>query len=55
MANSVDPDQMPRSVVSDLGQNGLLRPFFSNTYGYYSMVTQLESANGQVKLVGLYE
>ena len=27
-ANSVDPDQMPHSVASDLGLNCLLMPFF---------------------------
>ena len=26
MANSVDPDQMPRSAASDLGLHCLLRP-----------------------------
>ena len=35
MANSVDPDQMPHSVASDLGLHCLQRPFCPNTYSYY--------------------
>ena len=31
MANSVDPDQTPRSAASDLGLHCLLRPVYSNT------------------------
>ena len=34
-ANSVDPDQMPCSVVSDLGIHCLQRPICPNTKGYY--------------------
>ena len=35
MANSVDPDQMPHSVASELGLNCLLRPVCPNIFGYY--------------------
>ena len=35
MTNSVDPDQMPHSAVSDLGLHCLQRPICPNTYGYY--------------------
>ena len=31
VANSVDPDQTPRSAESDLGLHCLLRPVFPNT------------------------
>ena len=31
MANSVDPDQMPHSAVSDLGLHYLQRPVGPNT------------------------
>ena len=37
MANSVDPDQMPHSVASDLGLHCLQRPICPNTLGYYSI------------------
>ena len=33
MANSLDPDQMPHPVASDLGVHCLLRPICPNTYG----------------------
>ena len=33
MANSVDPDEMPRYAASHLGLNCLLRPVCPNTYG----------------------
>ena len=36
MANSVDPDQMPHSAASDLGQHCLQRPTCPNIQGYYS-------------------
>ena len=32
VANIVDPDQIAHSSMSDLGQNCLLRPVYSNTY-----------------------
>ena len=35
MANSVDPDQMPHSVASDLGLHCLQTPICPSTYGYY--------------------
>ena len=35
LANSVDPDEMPHSVVSDLGLHCLLRPVYPNSYIYY--------------------
>ena len=31
MANSVDPDQTPRSAASDLGLRSLLRPVYCNS------------------------
>ena len=33
MANSVDPDETPRSAASHLGLHCLLRPVYPNTYG----------------------
>ena len=41
MANSVDPDQMPHSVASDLGLHCLQKPICSNTYGYYGTISTL--------------
>ena len=38
VANSVDPDETPRSAASHLGLNCLLRPVCPNTYGKYCMV-----------------
>ena len=35
MANSVDPDETPRSAASHLGLHCLLRPVCPNTYGKY--------------------
>ena len=35
MANSVDPEETPRSAASHLGLNCLLRPVCPNTYGKY--------------------
>ena len=35
VANSVDPDEMPRSAASHLGLHCLLRPVCPNTYGKY--------------------
>ena len=35
VANSVDPDETPRSAASHLGLHGLLRPVCLNTYGKY--------------------
>ena len=35
VANSVDPDQTPRSAASDLGLHCLPRPVFANTKGKY--------------------
>ena len=35
MANSVDPDQTPRSAASDLGLNCLLRSVCPNTLSKY--------------------
>ena len=37
MANSVDPDQTPRSREYDLGLHCLLRPVCPNTYGKYGI------------------
>ena len=36
MANTVDPDQTPHSVASDLGLHCLLRPVCPYFEGYYS-------------------
>ena len=33
IANSVDPDPMPRSAASDLGVHCLLRPVVPKTWG----------------------
>ena len=35
VANSVDPDETPRSAASHLGLHCLLRPACPNTYGIY--------------------
>ena len=35
MANSVDPDETPRSAASHLGLHCLLRPVCPNTYDKY--------------------
>ena len=40
MANSVDPDQMPKNVAFDLGLHCLLRTVCPNTTDYYG--TQLQ-------------
>ena len=37
MANSIDPDQMPHSVASDLSLHYLLRPACLNAEGEYGM------------------
>ena len=36
-ANSVDPDETPRSAASHLGLYCLLRPICPNIYGKYGM------------------
>ena len=38
MANSIDPDQTPRSAASDLGLHCLQKPICPNTKGYYANV-----------------
>ena len=38
VANSVDPDQTPRSAASDQGLHSLLRPVFLNTKSKYGNV-----------------
>ena len=35
VANSVDPDETPRSAASHLGLHCFLRPVYPNTYGKY--------------------
>ena len=35
--NSVDQDQMPQNVASDLGVHFLLRPFCPNTFDKYGI------------------
>ena len=49
MANSVDPDETPRSAASHLGLNCLLRPVCPNTYGkygkYFILIMIVESKN----------
>ena len=37
VANSVDPDETPRSAASHLGLYCLLRPICPNIYGKYGM------------------
>ena len=37
VANSVDPDETPRSAASHLGLHCLLRPVFLNTYIKYGI------------------
>ena len=37
MVNSVDPDQMPHSVASDLSLHCLLRPVCPTNKGYYGI------------------
>ena len=39
VANSVDPDETPRSAASHLGLYCLLRPVCPNTYGKYGNTT----------------
>ena len=39
MANSVDPDQMQRSVASDEGLHCLPRPVCKNTSDYYNNIS----------------
>ena len=41
VANSVDPDETPRSEASHLGLNCLLRPVCPNTYGKYGRINYL--------------
>ena len=41
MANSVDPDETPRSAASHLGLYCLLRPVCPNTYGKYGTFLEL--------------
>ena len=43
MKNSVDPDQMQHSTVSDLGLHCLQRPICSNTQSYYGMLSSQEN------------
>ena len=37
MANSVDPDETPRSAASHLDLHCLFKPVCPNTYGKYGM------------------
>ena len=39
VANTVDPDQTPRSAAFDLGLLCLLKPVFPNTYSKYGDLT----------------
>ena len=43
MANSIDPDQMPHSVVSDQGLHCLQRHICPNTWVYYSQSNEYTS------------
>ena len=45
MANSVDPDETPRSAASHLGLNCLLRPVCPNTYGKYGNLNRILCKN----------
>ena len=52
VANSVDPDETPRSAASHLGLNCLLRPVCPNTYGKYGIeLRTMKSMPGLPKLV----
>ena len=42
MANSVGPDETPRSAASHLGLYCLLRPVCPNTYGKYGIRKKFE-------------
>ena len=42
MANNVDPDQIPHSVVSNLALHCLLRPVHLNTYGKLCYVQSVQ-------------
>ena len=46
VANSVDPDETPRSAYSHLGLYCLLKPICPNTFGKYGTV-RLEWRNNQ--------
>ena len=49
MANSIDPDETPRSVVSHLGLHCLLRHVCPNTNGKYGRsLSGKESALGNI-------
>ena len=54
MANSVDPDQMPHTLASDLGLHCLLKPVCPNIYSYYSIISpdkesiELDKRNVQI-------
>ena len=50
MANSVDPDQMPHSVASDLGLHCLQRPICPNK-GYYGIDICLNSPQKHMVLI----
>ena len=47
MANSVDPDETPRSAASHLGLYCLLRPVCPNTYGKYGILSYYQVVSNQ--------
>ena len=49
MANSVDPDETPRSAASHLGLYCLLRPVCPNTYSKYGKCPKNLSFYGVVQ------
>ena len=53
MANSLEPDEMPHSLESDLGLHCLLRPVRPNTFGKYSsrMASQCHVTSFKVYLL----
>ena len=55
MANSVDPDQMPHSVVSDLGLHYMQRPISPKSKGYYGIQAPQVMAYVQLGLLSVSE
>ena len=47
-ANSVDPDETPRSAVSLLGLHCLLRPACPSTYSEYGIYISLHTMKGNL-------
>ena len=54
MANSVDPDQMPLSLVSDLNLHCLLRPRCPNTFSIFSFCSLNRTCTLYYKVLTLF-